>query len=84
MGCRKGSFTFPWLQINTACSGHLVAWILGEMGVEQRMRQVALERGEEQLAGSSHWLLPGTIQSKGPWAEKWAYEVTPVPEIGEH
>lgn len=25
-------------------------------------RQVALESGEERLAGYSHWLLPGTIQ----------------------
>lgn len=61
-----------------------MAWILGEVRVEQRMRQVALKRGEEQLAGSSHWLLPGTIRFKGPWEEKRAYEVIPVPEIGEN
>jgi hypothetical protein len=45
------------VQINTACSGHLVAWILGEVGVEERMRQAVLGWRGEQLASSSHLLL---------------------------
>lgn len=42
----KGNWRFPWPQINTACSGHLVAWILGEEGGsrENRMSYPGVER----------------------------------------